>query len=151
MISVLDLIKGDQSRVVEIESEAGLALIRFRVPVLGGFAVAGYDHMLVVLWAYGDPDQGLLPTPETASEMLAFEDHICNLLELDAHAVLVAVLTLDGARQWVFYTGDVHECISRLKSLPRPEEANQIEIGSREDPEWQYLRQEILGNIDYDS
>src|SRR5262245_21819661 len=103
MNPVLELIKADKCRVVEIETESGPALIRFRTPVLGGTTeVPGYPWMLAVLWAYAEPDTGGLPSPEAMEAMEVFENRICEAFETDAHAVLAAVLTFDGARQWVF-------------------------------------------------
>ena len=150
MNPVLEMMKGDKCRVVEIKTEDGLALLRFRTPVLGGTEVPGYPWMLAAVWAYAEPDTGALPSPEAMEEMERFENRICEAFETDAHAVLVAVLTYDGARQWVFYTSDVDECGARLCGMPQEAEPYPIELEAREDPKWLYLREEILAQVDFE-
>ena len=54
--------------------------------------------------------------------MRVFEDRLCDAWEHDAIAVLTAVLTFDGARQWVFYTADTEQCGSRLNAMPQEQE-----------------------------
>lgn len=145
------MIKGDRCRVVEITTATGPALIRFRVPVLGGAKVPGYPWRLVILWPYAEAGSGALPSPEVRQEMDTFEDRLCAAFEHDAHAVQVAVLTFDGARQWVFYTNDVEECGARLSTMPHEEEPYPIELEAAEDPKWLYLREEILAQVDFET
>jgi hypothetical protein len=145
------MIKGDKCRLVEIKTESGPALIRFRTPVLGGTEVPGYPWMLAVLWAYAEPDTGALPSREAMEEMETFENRICEAFERDAQAVLVAVLTFDGARQWVFYTSDIDECGARLSAMPHEDKPYPIELEAREDPQWLYLREEILAQVDFEN
>ena len=62
--------------------------------------------------------------------MEAFENRFCQAVEHDAHAVLAAVLTFDGARQWVIYTSDVQECGARLEAMPQEPEPYPLELTS---------------------
>jgi hypothetical protein len=57
------------------------------------------------------------------------------------------VLTFDGARQWVFYSGDVGECGRRLEAMAQNAEPYPIEIDAFDDPTWQYLRTQILKGV----
>jgi hypothetical protein len=148
---VQQMIEGDRSSFVELGSGHSAALIRFRTPVLGGAVeVPGYPFRLAILWPYAEADSGALPTPEEHGEMSAFEELLFETLGHDAHAVWVAVLTFDGARQWVFYTRDIVECGRRLDAMPQPEEPYPIEIEADEDPKWLYLRRQILGHVGFD-
>jgi hypothetical protein len=151
MNPVLEMIKADQCRVVEVTTETGPALIRFRTPVLGGQEVPGYPWRLVALWPYAEAGSGALPSPQASEEMETFEDRICEAFETDAHAVLVAVLTFDGARQWVFYTRGIEECSARLEAMPQEEQPYPIELEACEDRRWLYLREEILAQVDFEA
>ena len=79
--------------------------------------------------------------------MEEFEARVCPVLEHDAHAVLVAILTFDGARQWVFYTRDVPECGKRINAMPQNQERYPIELDAFDDPAWGYLRDAILQRV----
>jgi hypothetical protein len=81
-----------------------------------------------------------MPTPEESEQMADFENRFCESVEHEATAILAAVLTFDGARQWVFYTRDVQKCGERLNSSePYP-----LELTAEQDPEWAYLREKVL-------
>jgi Family of unknown function (DUF695) len=149
MLSVPQLIANDQWAGAEVHADGGLALIRFRTPVLGGSEMPGYPNLLTVVWAYDEEGSGALPDSMLSEEMATFENRICDAFEADNHAVLVAVLTFDGARQWVFYTGDVAECGDRLSRMPHDDGPYPIELNTREDAKWEYLRNEILASIDF--
>ena len=79
--------------------------------------------------------------------MKVFEERFCQAVEQDACAVLSAVLTFDGARQWVFYTDDVKGCAERLGAMPQETEPYPLELTAQDDPEWSYLRDEILKRV----
>src|SRR5262245_52167487 len=130
------MMKGDLCQVVEVTTDYGPALIRYRTPVLGGTKVPGYPWRLVILWPYADEGIGALPSRKAMKQMETFEDRLCEAWESDAHAVLVAVLTFDGARQWVFYTKDVGECSERLEAMPQEKRPYPIELEACKDPKW---------------
>jgi hypothetical protein len=85
-----------------------------------------------------------MPDNFESEAMGEFEDRLCAALEADAHAYLAAVLTFDGARQWVFYTDDVAECGRRLEAMPQNEQPYPIELDAFDDPDWSYLRKQLL-------
>jgi hypothetical protein len=141
------LLRSDRWAVAEARTPSGPALLRYRTPVLSSHEVNGYGHVLKIVWAYAPEDSAELPTRAQSEEMEAFEDRFCEAVEGDAHAILTAVLTLDGARQWVFYTGDIPECGRRLEAMPQEEEPYPIELTTESDPSWSYLRDEILKRV----
>lgn len=149
MHPVIQMIKGDKARLVKRTTEEGdVALIRFRSPVLGGSEVPGYSWRLAILWPYADAESGAMPTSQAQQEMDVFEARLFEALGHDAHAVWVAVLTFDGARQWVFYTSDWEECGRRIAAMPQEAEPYPIEMEAAEDPKWLYLREQILSGIE---
>jgi hypothetical protein len=146
VITVSQLIADDRWSIAEKPTEAGMALLRFRT-LVRDTETRDHDQLLRIVWQYDDEGSGELPGLEVSDQLAAFENAICEAFEYDAHAVLTAVLTLDGARQWVFYTSDVPECGVRLSRMPHQSGAYPIELDTRPDPAWEYLRNEILGCI----
>lgn len=134
----------DRWSLAELQHEAGLAICRWRTPVLGPPDVGGYDRLVKVLWPYADAGSGALPFDEVVNQLQRFEERLCEAWEKDGLAYLSAVLTFDGARQWVFYTYDIAECGSRLNQMPQESEPYPLELEAEDDPEWNYLRERIL-------
>ena len=88
-----------------------------------------------------------MPTHAVSAAMEQFENRLCSALEVDAHAILAAVLTFDRARQWVFYTGDVPESGWRLEAMPQNTDPYPIELDAFDNPTRKYLRDDILGFV----
>jgi len=130
------------------DDSSAFFLLRFRTPVLLPAEVESHPTRLAILWAFADEDSGAVPDPRTQEAMTVFEDRICSAFESDALAVLTAVLTFDGARQWLFYTRDVNECGRRLNAMPQEREPYPIELAAQTDPGWSYLRDEFLSVVD---
>ena len=128
--------------------DRSVGFLRFRKPVLGPEETDGYHRLVQVLWAYDIEGADTMPDAHTSDEMGRFENHLCAAVEHDLQAVLTAVLTFDGARQWVFYTRDVPEFGRRLSTMPDFHgNPYPIELTTREDPAWSYLRDVILGPV----
>lgn len=134
----------DQWSMGEIWNDKITGLCRWRTPVLAPPDVNGYDRVLKVVWIYADENTGAMPSYEQSEQMSVFENRLCAAWEHDGHAYLAAVLTFDGARQWVFYTFDVPECGRRLHGMPQEAERYPIELITELDPEWSWLRHQIL-------
>ena len=81
--------------------------------------------------------------------MAKFEDLMCDALETDFLAALTAILTFDGARQWVWYTDDVAACAMRINKMPQEKDRYPIELDTFEDPKWDYLRERVLKSVNY--
>lgn len=54
---------------------------------------------LRILRPYDAERSGAMPSADDSAEMNQFESRLCNALEIDAHALLSAVLAIDGAKQ----------------------------------------------------
>lgn len=141
------LIRRDKWSIAEARSELGPAMIRFRTPVLSGRDAPRHGRVLRILWGYAAEGTGAMPERADSSAMQRFEDRFIHALEHDAHAVLVAVFTFDGVRQWVVYTGDPSESRRRLDGLPRDAAPYPIELADEDDPRWRVLHEEILRDV----
>jgi Family of unknown function (DUF695) len=139
------LLNSDRWSVISGNAGEALFVLRYRTPVLRADQVGAFPNLLRCLWAYDPEGQATLPSEKVEIRMRAFEDDLCAAWEGNNVAVLTAVLTLDGARQWVFYTSDVAACGELLNSMPHEQERYPIELDARVDPEWLYLRENVIG------
>lgn len=145
--TVKEILDNDRWTAVEGHNGSSPFIIRYRAPVRICGTMHDYDQLLTVVWPYADENTGALPTPDDSAQMAEFEDRFCEAVESDALAILTAVLTFDGARQWVYYTGDVAECGGRLNRMPQNADPYPIELTTEVDPEWKYLRERILARV----
>jgi len=113
--SVAAALAADEWEIAKRREEGVPLFLRYRTPILGPDGVEGYGRLLRILWPFETENSGALPSTNQSSDMELFEDRLCGVLETDSHAFLAAVLTFDGARQWVFHTSDVGECQRRLE------------------------------------
>ena len=126
------------------ELEAGGFTLRYRPDLTPS---ESHSSLLRIIWMYADENAGVMPSDEDSAEMAEFEDLLVDALEADNLAILTAALTFDGARQWVWYTGDVPKCGERINSLPATVDPYPIEIDTLSDPKWEYLYETILGPV----
>lgn len=125
----------------------GKFLLRFRAPVLRANETAGYPTRVAVLWRYAAAGKGTLPMADVGETMGAFEDAVCLALEPDGLAVLAAVLTFDGARQWELYARDGGECTERIRAVATAQGAGSIDVVLSDDPEWAHVRGDLIGKL----
>jgi hypothetical protein len=144
---VVQVIRQDRWSLARGVVEVGPYTLRFRHELPSIADTSGYAQLLTILWPYADQDSGTLPSVEEIAELEQFENRLSEALEHDGHAVIAAVLTLDGARQWVVYTDDMDECARRITNMPQNEAPYPIEMHAQDDPDWEYLRQDILRAI----
>ena len=146
MPTPLDLLEADRWTVCDGHIDQMPYTLRFREPVLQAHEPEDFSHLLRCVWPYALEGEGELPDEALLAELEQFENRLCDALEGSGKAVLAAVLTLDGARQWVFYTSDVAACGDLLNHMPQEESPYPIELDAQSDPEWSYLREQIVGD-----
>jgi hypothetical protein len=149
MTPVERLLRHDAWAAADGEGEGGPFILRFRTPIIHAGESAEHSHLVTITWPYAPEGSAALPDDVTSSVMSVFEDRLCAAWESDCLAVLTAVLTFDGARQWVWYTRDVDECGERINAMPQEAEAYPIELTTEHDPDWNYLRNQILLQVNW--
>ena len=142
-------IRHDAWAAVEGARGEMLFFLRFRTPVLESREVGEYSHRLSVIWEYAIENTADLPDDGESRRMEVFENRLVDAWEREATAVLTAVLTFDGARQWVFYTRDLDECAKLLGEMPQNDEPYPIELTAEEDADLTYLRNQVLSLVSY--
>ena len=145
---IADVVNEDSWAIAEGDHEGKPVLVRFRHKLRNVTDVSGYPQLLQITWPYEEADESGMPEAEDSNAMELFEEHMIAAFEHDQHAVLTAVITTDGVRQWIIYTGDLEECGKRLSAMPHEQDEYPIELVADDDPEWEFLREEILAGCD---
>ena len=113
-------------------------LTRFR-QFPASFPRADFPHRLNFFWSFVTPTDAGLPSPDDSQAASTFEDRLIDAVEPDSQAVLCAVLTGRGMREFVFQTTDPGDFLRRLTEMPQEEEPYPIQIQHEEDPTWDYF------------
>lgn len=128
--------------VAEGEYEGHTTSTRYAL-VPRDFPRAQYPIHLNITWTMYEPDEYGFPS-ETESERLeVFEELLVQAVESDGHSVLIAVLTCNGQREFVFQTADKAGFLKRLTDIPHENERYPIEIVANDDPDWGYFEEVI--------
>ena len=89
-----------------------------------------------------EPDENVengLTTEKEFRRLETFEDRLIDAVERDEHSILVAALTCNGEKEFVFYTADVPGFLERLSKMPQEKERYPITIQKYDDPNWKYF------------
>lgn len=95
-----------------------------------------FDSLLSVVWNYGDDGKSGMPPTKVDDELDAFEERLQSTLELDDHAILVAVTTTAGMMIWHFYSSDLRESQTRVNSAFAHEPRRPLTLHGSREPEW---------------
>lgn len=113
-------------------------LYRVRIGRPEGLDPEEYPHQITVLWTY-EPGPDGLPTSDVLARMEEFEKLLGSVLQPQLAAVMVAVVTGTGVREWMWYARDPEKCADLVKAavgdveeFPYP-----VEFTGLEDPTWQ--------------
>ena len=149
MSRIYEILKNDSWSGSHGETETGPYILRWRIPVLMSEDLNKHINCLKVVWPYANKNSGALPNKQDIEEMEVFENRLCNAWEHDGNAILAAVLTFDGARQWVFYTESIDKCGERICQMPQEEDPYPIEMTVEEDINLEYLHNVILSGVNW--
>lgn len=145
-MKISEIIRNDIWAVAEGMHENVPLTIRFRNEFQKKPDVSEHPYLIQVTWSYVGGDSGM-PDNLTNEKMGIFEDRLTNTVETDMSAVLAAVITNDGKREWVFYASDVQEFANRMTQMPQEKERYPIELTTEQDPEWKFLYGQILSGM----
>lgn len=141
--TIEEIVRRDTWSVAEGQHNGKPLVIRFRQDFREHPDLSAYSQRVLVKWSFQSDNSGM-PDGETSFAMGEFEDRLVEAFEGDLSAVLTAVITNDGARQWLLYAKDPEIVEQRLAKL---RDAS-FEADSRADPEWEFLYQRILGGME---
>jgi len=142
-----ELLEADVWALAEGKTALGTCLVRYREPILAPEQTTGYSTCVRVFFSYAAEGSGALPNPDMCDTLALVEDELAACLEKEAMAVLTAVITFDGARQWIFYTGSPATCEAHLSRIAGKQKPGVIEIETFADGGWTHLREQVLGGM----
>lgn len=121
--------------------------IRFREEYRESGADSAYPRLIQIVWKYS-ADQNGLPTDEVIPSLKDFESRLIEAVEPEKVAVLVAVCTNNGEREWMLYAKSVSEFQARLDALdPDQQDPFPIDITSALDPKWSAFFDDTIGEL----
>ncbi|MDO6567724.1 DUF695 domain-containing protein [Alteromonas sp. 1_MG-2023] len=117
------------------------SIIRYRPDLHFVLGDKNYPKNLTIFWDYEYSDSSGMPSNTLSEEMRQFEDAIVPILDIDRLAIFVFTYTVNGTREWHFYTNDINavgeKINSALSNLPKFPIKMQVET----DADWTKLRE----------
>ncbi|MDJ0809365.1 MAG: DUF695 domain-containing protein [Desulfobacterales bacterium] len=113
-------------------------IIRFRNEVSRDCDLEELPQLIRIFWTFEDSPSGM-PSSAESDAMRIFEDRLIDALEPDLSGMLIAAITTNGYREWVYYVRSVEAFSEKLHTMPQEEDPYPIEIQTRNDPEWGYF------------
>jgi hypothetical protein len=129
--------------VAEGEDDGKPLYIRFRDEFRGRPA-AQFPRLIRIVWSYEADEKGL-PTLEAIPSLKDFESRLVQAAR--AIAVLVAAITNNGQREWMFYASGLAAFEACLNSIQEGQELYPIEVTSARDPKWSAYTEDILDSV----
>jgi len=142
-VEIENVINRDKWRVVERECDSGVTFLRYRYELSANNDYGEYSKAFHVFWDFDKNEQGIPVDTSVLSRMELFENDIINALETDLSGVLVAVLTMNGYRQWLFCIKSEDAFFERLNSIPVNDEPHPLEIERERNNGWDYFFENI--------
>jgi len=97
-----------------------------------------YAIQIGVAVPFRAPDSHGLPNPQEMEQLDAFEDALIE--KVAAKAVLVGVITTNGMREFVFYSGSGDWIPGFHEDLKATLPTHQVQVMARTDPSWSVYR-----------
>ncbi len=103
--------------------------------------VPGYEHQVGIAVPLRKAEATGLPCPAEGALLGEVEDIICSSLEEQAESLLVAVITTDGMREFVFYTREPRRVQQRFEELHNRITSHEIQLMIQPDRTWRIYAQ----------
>jgi len=142
-VTVQSIVAKDIWSVANGNHDGKPLVIRFRQDFRLKPDVHAFPKRIKVNWSYRGGESGM-PDSVTSEAMGVFEDRLVSAVETDLSAVLVAVITNNNSRVWVYYTSSVPTFSKRLHEIPQEESPYPIDIEAETDPDWRFVFDNIL-------
>ena len=110
-------------------------LYRFRAGVPVGVSLPEYPYLLSILWQYEIKNPSGMPSNEQNEQQLRFDDALDQMDNI-GHGTLMAVITGNGRREWIWYVNDTHEWLKKLHISLEGHPVYPLNIEQTEDIGW---------------
>lgn len=100
-----------------------------------------YQSELIVSVKLKAPDEQGLPSEEELAVLNEFEDALRPLLQEGMESLLAIVMTSDGFRDFIFYSGNLVSAVRRLETSIQPAFGHlHVDVSGQPDHEWRQFR-----------
>lgn len=130
----------DSWSVGQAEKNGKPLLIRFRSERPQGVEPAAFPYLLSATWSY-QPNEHGLPSADEMELMDKFEDALVSSLEGSRAAHLMVVLTNDGERDWLWYTGSEEEAMTQVNQALSGHQRYPVQFSVQTDRAWRAYSQ----------
>jgi len=115
-------------------------LLRIREDLNGFIGHPDYHTGFRITWAFQNPKEDGYPSTSDKTQLERFENLFFNAVEEEQQAIVAAVITHNGERDWTIYTSNSKITHERLLYSLKGEPRYPIEIITAPDPDWnEYL------------
>lgn len=116
--------------------------IRYRDDIKAQQDSGDYGHCVQIAWnaETTHADTGF-PSVEEMQKIDAFNQRLMEVMEADAHGILVMVLTSQGVNQWILYCRSLEETQQDLNRIPTDQGLYPIEVVAEDDQNWETFLQ----------
>jgi hypothetical protein len=98
-------------------------------------------HVIGILLRYKSPNASGMPSTEVEEWMNRFEDVLESALEGAGQAILTAIVTGRGVREWQWYSRDIEETMTLINAALRGYQPFPVKFSSQHDPQWAMYEQ----------
>ena len=115
-------------------------IVRLRSGVRRAAGHKDFAVQIGVAVPLNDPSSDGLPTADESQQLGAIEERLSKDLEEPRRAVLTAVITTSGMREFVLYTGSKGWIRDWTERFQAETATHQIQVMSQPDPKWSVYR-----------
>ena len=126
----------DDIWMIKQGQKGGLQLfVRLRKSRPKNIKAGDFHHLRGISWEYNPRDESGLPNSSVLKEMRRFEE-LLDSVESSGAAYLMAIVTGDGAREWLWYSRDAQEMMNHVNRALTSQKPFPIKFIREDDPTW---------------
>lgn len=130
--------------VVAVGDENGCPVIfRVRNRFPHNLEPATFHHLIAMIWQYQSDNDMQLPSTADADQMSLFEDRMTAAIQSPGQALLTAIVTGTGVREWQWYSRDPDESLRLINAALAGQEVPPVEFAGDPDPSWEAYKRAI--------
>lgn len=119
------------------EDDGRPVLFRVRTELPADLSRSGLPHLIAMLWPYQPDNDAGLPSTVDADQMSAFEDCLTVAMQACDQAIMTAVVTGTGMREWQWYVRDPDEAMRLVnEAMAAASLVVPVEFAGDPDPQW---------------
>lgn len=145
-----EFLHNDDWSVAEGEEDGKPLYIRFRGELSDRLslaaAAAAFPRLVRIVWTYGADENGL-PNADSIPQLKDFESRLVQAVQPTKIALLVAAITNNGQREWMFYASGLTVFERCLNEIQEGHDLYPIEVTSARDPKWSAFQEDILETV----